>query len=359
MQFGFIGINYNKAQLDIRDNTSFTDVMKIDFFLKAEAIDVEQCMVLSTCNRSEVYFFFENEEQVECLIALYEATFPMVELREYMTSLTGKEAIAYVYRVAAGLESLVLGEDQILGQVKDALDFSRTMGHAKKELNKVIRDAVTCAKEIKTVFKISETPLSVSYIGIQKLNELCGIKDKRVLVIGSGKTAQLALKYIYEYGASEVVACSRSYAHEKELREEFPSMIVMEYEHRYKAMDHCDIVITATSSPHLVVRRGEFHVARPLFFLDLAAPRDVDITVTEEKGVRLLNLDTLQEIVKINQSEREHLVEESRYMINNAVEESFTWLIKSRVDETIGSLHQRCQEIVEDSYHYQIGRAHV
>ena len=92
--------------------------------------------------------------------------------------------MAWLFRIAAGLESLVLGEDQILGQVRDALDFSRTMGYSKKELNRIVRDGITCAKQIKTELKISEKPLSVSYIGIKKLEEACGISGKRILVIG-------------------------------------------------------------------------------------------------------------------------------------------------------------------------------
>ena len=150
MQFGFLGINYKNAQLDIRDKTSFTDAMKLEFFQKAERVGVEQCMVLSTCNRSEVYYLYGSGQQQMQVQEIYENMFPDVELGEYLVRLSGKEAIGYLFRIAAGMESLVLGEDQILGQVKEALDYSRTMGYSGKELNKVVRDAITCAKQIKT-----------------------------------------------------------------------------------------------------------------------------------------------------------------------------------------------------------------
>ncbi len=352
MQFGFIGINYKKAQLDIRDKTSFTDAMKIDFFQRAEAAGVEQSMVLSTCNRSEVYFFFEKKEQLEQIKKIYQEMFPGVAVEAYLTCLSGEEALAYLFRIAAGLESLVLGEDQILGQVREALDFSRAMGHSKKEMNKVVRDAVTCAKKIKTELKISEHPLSVSYIGIQKLNESCGIRGKKTLVIGSGKTAVLALKYLYEYGAGEVYACSRNLEHAEELKEEFETIHIVRYEKRYEVMKQCDIVISATSSPHTVVKREAFTPERAITFLDLAAPRDIDISFEHEEKVHLINLDTLQEIVKENRMEREALVEQSRTMIAEALEETKEWLLQSRVDSTIESLQQRCSEIVEDSYEY-------
>ena len=352
MQFGFLGINYKNASLDIRDKTAFTDAMKLDFFRKAEAAGIQQCMVLSTCNRSEVFYFYIEERQCEALCQIYEEMFPAVEVKAYLVTLSGEAAFVYLFRIAAGLESLVLGEDQILGQVKDALDYARTMGYGGKELNKVVRDAVACAKRIKTGLKISEKPLSVSYIGIRKLEEACGIAGKRILVIGSGKTAVLALKYLFEYQAVRISACSRTDAHARRLREEFPEIEIISYEERYEVLKKCDIVVSATASPHLVLRREDFVPKKRLTMLDLAAPRDVDTAFAEEPQVTLINLDTLQEIAASHQREREALAEKSREMIREALQETMGWLLQSRMDSAIESLQQRCGEIVEDSYTY-------
>ncbi len=352
MQFGFIGINYKNAPLSIRDITSFTDVKKLKFFQEVETIGIDQCMVLSTCNRSEVYFFYDREIQLTQVQQIYKKMFSEAQLEDYLIWLIGENAISYLFRIAAGLESLVLGEDQILGQVKEALDFSRTMGYSKKELNKVVRDAITCAKHIKTELKISERPLSVSYIGIQKLDKVCGICGKRALVIGSGKTAVLALKYLYEYKVGQVVICSRTLAHADGLKREFTDLTVIPYEKRYEIMKECDLVVSATASPHLVVRREHFTPIHPIVFLDLATPRDIDTTLEQDSRIRLINLDTLQEIVKENRLERERLVAESKSMITEDMKETCTWLLQSRMDSTIESLQQRCSGIVEDSYEY-------
>lgn len=352
MQFGFLGINYNKASLDIRDKVAFTETMKMKFLSAAEALGVEQCMVLSTCNRSEIYFFYEEEEQFVQMRVLYERTFEAAAPEQYLISYTGETAISYLFRIAAGLESLVLGEDQILGQVKEALDFSRTMGHSKKELNKVVRDAITCAKRIKTELRISEKPLSVSYIGILQLDKIAGIRGKRVLVIGSGKTAVLAIRYLYEYGAKNVTVCSRTLANAKALRQEFPDMRVVPYEQRYEALEVCEIVISATSSPHLVVKKEKLKQRGSITFLDLASPRDIDAGVADLEGVALINLDSLLVMVEENKRERQRLVEESRQLIGQGVRETMDWLKVSRMDATIESLQQRCSEIVEDSYDY-------
>lgn len=352
MKLALLGINYKNAQLSVRDQTSMTDAMKLDFFQKAEAAGVDQCMILSTCNRCEVYYLYEEEEKNQQIKKIYEEMFSEVALEEYLIMLQGEEAMAYLFRIAAGLESLVLGEDQILGQVKEALDYSRTMGYSGKELNKIVRDAITCAKRIKTELKISENPISVSYVGIRRLNEVCGIAGKRVLVIGSGKTAVLALKYIYEYQAGHVAACSRTYAHARMLRSEFENIEIISYEDRYQMMEQCDIVISATASPHLVVRRADYCPKQPLIFLDLAAPRDIDTAFADDPMVHLINLDTLGEIVAHNKKERECLVEKSRKMIEEELRETVVWLLQSRMDSTIDSLQQRCSAIAEDSYEY-------
>ncbi len=352
MQFGFLGINYKDAPLLVRDKVSFTDAMKLTFFQKAEAAGVGQSMVLSTCNRSEVYFFYTREEQRTLLRQIYADLFPQADTAAYLREAAGEEAMAYLFGVTAGLESMVLGEDQILGQVKEALDFARTMGYSGKELNKVVRDAVTCAKRIKTELKISEKPLSASYVGICRLRESCQIKGQQVLVIGSGKTAALALKYLYEFQAGHVAACSRTYAHAKRLREEFPEAEIVSYEERYRVMQTCDIVVSATASPHLVVRREEFTPKRRLVFLDLAAPRDVDAAFERDPLVELINLDTLKEIVCENQKERERLTEEGRRLIEADLKETVSWLMQSRMDATIESLQQRCSAIADDSFTY-------
>ena len=135
MKFGYIGIDYKHADQDIRDRVSFTDNQKIDFLQKAGKAGIEQCFVLSTCNRSEVYFFAPEEiaQPLGVIRTLYEEMFPGVDFSEYLKQREEMDAISYLFRVTAGLESMVLGEDQILGQVRDAFELSRTVGSTGKE----------------------------------------------------------------------------------------------------------------------------------------------------------------------------------------------------------------------------------
>lgn len=393
MQFYYIGINYKDAKLEIRDLVSFTDAKKIEFLEKAEALGVEQCMVLSTCNRSEVFFFADGadtgdmpgEEQPQAadrMCRLYQDMFPECALAAYIRRLEGREAMEYFFRITAGLESLVLGEDQILGQVRDAFEFSKTLGMTGKELNKVARDAVTMAKKIKSKLKISENPLSVSYIGIQMVDRMIGIRGKRALVIGSGKTAELAIRYLYEYGAGEVVVCSRTFAHAKELRQEFPGLVAVRYEERYQVLRRSQLVISATSAPHVVLRRSRIEELEKgklsgrstqtdtigeakrddlieKLYLDLATPRDIDPQIGNMAGTELIDLDTLEQIADDNQKERERLVDISRGWVTETAAETEKWIFGSGVDDTIESLQQRCEEIVEDTYAYLERKLHL
>lgn len=352
MQLGFLGVTYKDAQMDIRDKTAFTEAGKLAFFQEAKRAGIMQCMILSTCNRSEVYYMFEEEEQKEQAERIYHAMFSDVDLTGCIRKLAGKEAMAYLFRVAAGLESLVLGEDQILGQVKEAMDDARTMGYSGKELNKIVRDAITCAKKIKRGLKISEKPLSVSSIGVRRLNEACGIAGKKILVIGSGKAAFLALKYICAYPQTDVTACSRNDSHAKRLRGEFPAIQVISYGAWRSVIAACDIVVCATSSPHPILKKDTFSPVRNMTLLDLAAPRDVDAALAEHPCITLINLDTLQAIATENQNERKRLVEEGRLLIEQELKGTTDWCLQSRMDDTIASLQQRCDTIAADSFSY-------
>ena len=252
------------------------------------------------------------------------------------------------------MESLVVGEDQILGQVVEAMDFARTMGHSGKELERIVRDAVTCAKWIKTNYRISEKPLSVSYIGVKELHRAGGVSGKNILVIGSGKTAALALTYLFEYGAKKIYLCSRTLAHAKELLAVHENLTVVDYHERYDVMKQCETVVSATSSPHLVVLYDKWKETgvRQMQFLDLASPRDIDSRLQEVPGVQLIDMDTLQKITEKNQNEREKLAADCEQVIEEKVQETMEWLLLSRVDGTIETLQKRCLQIETDSYEY-------
>lgn len=244
MELGYMGVRYNETPLSVRELVSFTDSKKTELFETLQRIGVKQCMVLSTCNRSGIFFFYDGNKQWEQIDICYSGSFPDVDFAGYLQKKQGEEALMYLFRITAGLESLVLGEDQILGQVVEALEFAQLMGMAGKELNKVVRDAIRCSKRIKEELHISENPLSVSYVGVRRLAEVMGdrICGSRMLVIGSGKTAELALMYLREYVPEQIYICNRTRQRAGKLRERFPELRVVSYEDRYQILPQCEVV---------------------------------------------------------------------------------------------------------------------
>ena len=177
-------------------------------------------------------------------------------------------------------------------------------------------------------------------------------------MIGSGRTAELALVYLREYGPERIYVCSRTMRRAGKLREHFPELVVIPYEDRYQFLSECDVILSATASPHLVVVREEYErqvrteKGNTRYFLDLAAPRDIDRRLGELPEVTMIDLDSLQEITEQNRRERERLAEESNTLIRDAVAETEEWFHISRMDGTIESLQKRCRDIVEDSCAY-------
>lgn len=259
MNIGVIGVNHNLAPINIREKVSFTDIQKIEainYFLDR---DIGEVVILSTCNRSEIYIQAKNiDEKIKLVEDFYEEFFNAKGIKEYLFSKKHTSAIEHLFKVASGLDSIVLGEDQILGQVKDAHDFSMQLGSSKKIFNKLFREAVNIAKDIKNTTKISHQPLSISYIGIKFLqNKVGNLEGKKALVIGIGKMNRLTMKYLEEEKLDTIYLSNRSHGKVIELKSEFKNIVPIKYEDRYKVMNDVDIVISATASPHMVIKYDE------------------------------------------------------------------------------------------------------
>ena len=172
MDIAVIGINHNLSPIGIREKVSFTDTKKIEATNILLDKDLREVVILSTCNRSEIYISCEEiEVGIDIVKNFYEEFFQLNEVSLYLFSKKDNEAIEHLFNVTSGLDSLVIGEDQILGQVKGAHELAMKIGSSKKLFNKLFREAITTAKEVKTVTKISQQPLSISYIGIKLLKE--------------------------------------------------------------------------------------------------------------------------------------------------------------------------------------------
>jgi glutamyl-tRNA reductase len=302
--FASIGIDFKSAAEDIRDKVVFTDESALSFRNRLAEKGVAQSVILSTCNRVEVFCCAQEGElpEVEKLLL---SDFPMLE-KKYIHSYCGFDGIVRLFRIAAGFESMIFGEYQILGQLKDAYAESLASHHAQGELDKVMRDAISCAKEVRTELDLGATPPSVCLAGMRCIENAVGIAGKSVFVIGSGRTGTLAVKIAAEMGAKSIAVCNRDSARARHLVEKYGAEIV-EYTSRYDVIEKSDIVISATASPHIVVEERKVRLNGKTVILDLASPRDVEPSIGRCEGVTLFSIDTIGELAEGNAAERERL----------------------------------------------------
>lgn len=263
--------------------------------------DCSQYVQLSTCNRREVFYFDARERGGD------------------------REAIAYFFRIAAGLESMVLGEYQILGQVREACAKARLEGHVGKELDRIMRDAVTCAKKVKSELDLGAVPPSVCRAGMDEIERHGGCRGRRVFVIGSGRTGTLAAQIAAARGAKAIAVCNRSAERAARLARELGAEIVP-YERRYAAIADSEVVVSATASPHVVVECARVALDHPTVFLDLALPRDIEPAVGRLPMATLVGIDTIGELALGERAERAELTARGLAIVAAAVDKTEAWL---------------------------------
>jgi len=319
-----VGVSHRTASAEVRDRVCFTPASARTFQRSLAKAGVAQSVVLSTCNRCEV-FCWGTEADCARIVSGFCRAFSPVSLNGSLLLRRGEVALSYLDRIASGLESMVLGEYQILGQVKDAHAAALSGGFVGKELDRILRDAVSCAKRVKTELDIGAVPPSVCRSGMEHVNRIGGLVGKRVFVIGSGRTGTLAAKLAKRFGAKSISVCNRSPERTRKLVEEVGARAV-DYAARYETIAQSDVVVSATASPHVVVRADLVRLARPVVFLDLASPRDIDPSVSDNPLATLVSLDTIGELAAGDRIERERLTAKGMAIVEASVSETMRWL---------------------------------
>ncbi|CEK39821.1 glutamyl-tRNA reductase [Paraclostridium sordellii] len=355
MNFAVVGVNHNDTPIHIRENVSFTDTQKIEGINFLLDNGISEVVVLSTCNRSEIYIYSDDIlKKIEIVKDFYEDFFNVDNIKEYLFCKTGQDAIEHVFRVSAGLDSIVLGEDQILGQVKDAHEFSKQLGASKKVFNKLFREAITASKDIKTTTKISHQPISISYIGIKCLKDRLGsLEGKNALVIGIGKMSKLAMKHLEEEKLNSIYVTNRSYEKLQDIQDEYKNLIPIKYEERYSVLEKVDVVISATASPHTVIKKENMpNLSNTLIMMDIALPRDIDKNIDTLENIEVYDIDDLKKISDENDKKRRELACTGELLIDEKIHEFNDWLETIKIDPTIQSLNDKCTDIREDTLDY-------
>ncbi|MDP4146277.1 MAG: glutamyl-tRNA reductase [Bacillota bacterium] len=321
------GIDFNNSSLELREKVNFTakGLRRAYEKIKEEAV-LKECIIISTCNRSEIYAVIEGYNGREYIKHFYSSFFNIGsgEIEKNLVYRCGDEAINHIFEVASGFKSMILGEDQILGQVKEAYNEALSNKASGRVLNRLFLSAVTTAKKIKTVTDISQISTSVSAIGIKLVNRfLGGLKGKKVLVVGLGKMSKLAITYLLDEGVDEIFVTNRTHCKVVEFEAISPKVTGIDFQHRYKVINDVDILVSGTSAPHFVIHKDEFvenYNGKPFCILDLSLPRDVEPSIGDINGVTLYIIDDLQKISKENTEKRISAYNEGMKIIKEDIE---------------------------------------
>jgi glutamyl-tRNA reductase len=325
MQLLAVSLSHENAPLGIRETLSFTKRRQAEILLYIKQNIADEAVILSTCNRCEFYLAGEDMRNsfMDFLVSLTD-----ISITDYLDIYENYDCCEHLMMTAAGLKSMILGEDQILGQVRDAHEFSVTNNCCGKYLNTLFRLAVTGAKKVKTDTLISKTPLSAATISIKLCRKILGtLNNKNILVIGaSGKTGSIVLKDLLSLDCVNIYATSRKH---NGIVNKISGAVTIDYDRRYENLDMYDAVISATSSPHLTIEKSKAACAiktqKTRAFIDLAVPRDID--VEEDECTVYKNIDDLHEIAENNTRIKLEEIEKAKIILRKYISEFRIWML--------------------------------
>ena len=350
-----LGASHHSAPVDLRERIDFARRGVIEALVElAELQGVSEAVVLSTCNRSELYVAGETPERLREALPAFMSSFhdiPESELAPHLYSRAGADAARHLFRIAAGLDSLVVGEPQILGQVKDAYTVASERGYTGTLLNRLFHWSFGTGKRVRSETGLGEGAVSVSYAAISLARKIFGdLRGRRVLLVGAGEMAELTATHLRTQRVGRVVVANRTASHAAALASRIDGEAVP-WENITGELTSADIVVTATGSATPIVRRTEIEVAmkprrdRPLFIIDIGVPRDVEPSSVEIEQVFLYNIDDLRTIVQENLARRQAQVDRAELMVAGEVDRFMRWLRSRAAIPTVVALRQRFEAI--------------
>ncbi|MEW8511984.1 MAG: glutamyl-tRNA reductase [Candidatus Thiodiazotropha sp.] len=329
-----LGLNHKTAPVDIREKVTFgPDIIAGALRSLQENPAVEETVILSTCNRTELYCSLSQEDHEP--LADWVSNFHGLSedrITPYLYSHFGLDAVKHLLRVSCGLDSLVLGEPQILGQVKSAFQTATDAGTTGKMLFKLFQHAFTAAKQIRTDTAIGNSPVSVAFAAVSLAKQIFSeLSEQTALLIGAGETVELAARHLSQNGIGRIIVANRTVERAHTLAAQFDGYAIALTE-LSGHLAEADIVISSTASPLPVLGKGSVESAlkerrhRPIFMVDIAVPRDIEPEVADLSDIYLYTVDDLDEVIQENMRSREEAAEQAEEIIDHYVGEYMGWL---------------------------------
>jgi glutamyl-tRNA reductase len=316
---------------------------------------VYEAVALFTCNRTELYLITDDALEAEnatLAILSRQAELRPTELMGSLYSLRGREAVEHLFSVTSGLDSMIVGEAEIQGQVKRAYEMALVEGVSGPVSNRLFRDALAAGKRVRTETGVARSNVSISTVAVQLAADFLGeLADRRVLVIGAGENAELTARALRDRGVETLFVANRRYDRALGLAQRFGGQAIT-FDDMPQELEKADIVVTSTGAPHQIVGREELEfvaasrMGRPLVMIDLAVPRDIEPSVRDCPGIALYDMDDLQRAVARNLDARVAEAEEALTIVRQEVERFDEWLASLDVVPTISALRRRADEVV-------------
>ena len=350
-----VGVNHKSTPVEIRERLAFTRG-KIESSQERLVLypEIIENLILSTCNRVEIYARVGDSnkglQRLKEFISDYH-DIPVSELEKYFYCYRDEEAVEHLFRVSSSLDSMVLGEAQILGQVKDAYSVARTLESTGMVLNQLFEKAFNVAKKIREETNVSEGGVSISSAAVELARKIFeDLENHSVMLVGTGEMAELAAKHLISYGVKTVYVASRTYERAVGLAETLNGC-ALDFDMFKEELYRADIVITSTAAPNFIITKDIVEKAihqrknKPIFFIDIAVPRDIEPEVNDLENVYLYDIDDLQGVVAANLKEREKEAEGAMEIIQNEVTKFNHWVDSLDAVPTIVEMRNRADII--------------
>ena len=349
------GLNHRTAPVEVRERVAF-DAASLPPALRSlcELEGVLESAILSTCNRVEVVVAAEDNCDAPRVVGAFlreERGLPPDSLNGHLYFHEGREAIRHLFRVAASLDSMVVGEPQILGQFKAAYAAAKAEGALGGLLENVLTRAISVAKRVRSETDIGQSAVSVSYVAVELARDIFGsLAGHRVILVGAGKMSELAARHLQRAGASEILVANRTRQRAEEMAGLFHATVI-EYERFTERLTEADILIASSGAPHYILTRDTvrrvMHTRRnrPMFLIDIAVPRNIEPEVNQLDNVFLYDIDDLQQVVQSNLQSRQKEADQAESIITEEVERLLAKLQAREVAPAIVGLQEQLEQL--------------
>ncbi|MCG8529328.1 MAG: glutamyl-tRNA reductase [Desulfovibrionales bacterium] len=351
-----IGLNHKTAGVEVREKFALTDCKHLEEGVVPVDGCIKEALTLSTCNRVELLVVADGDNAVEHVLECWAnaRNLPVEELAPYVYTYRGLEAVTHLFTVAASLDSLVIGEPQILGQLKDAYHDSVDKNTTGVVLNRLLHKAFSVAKRVRTETGVASSAVSISYAAVELAKRIFGdMGDYKAMLIGAGEMAELAATHLLNNGIQKVYVANRTFSRGKALAEQFNGEAIP-FEQLFEQLEKVDIIISSTGAHDAVIRAKDIKEVlrkrknRSMFFIDIAVPRDIDPDVNGLDNVYLYDIDDLKEVVEENLAQRQEEANKARKIVECETHTFSKWLKSLQLQPTIVDLISRTDTILEE-----------